>query len=60
MDEKYTFTEAEPNEVTATKPAEQNAVSIATLSSADANFTDRLNAIEKRLEALEERIGNGH
>ena len=60
MEEKYTFTEAEPNEVTATKPAEQSAVSIATLSSTDANFTDRLNAIEKRLDALEERISNGH
>ena len=60
MEEKYTFTEAEPNEVTATKPAEQSAVSIATLSSADDDLTDRLNAIEKRLDALEERIGNGH
>ena len=60
MNEKYTFTEAEPNEVTATKPAEQSAVNIATLSSADDDLTDRLNAIEQRLDALEERIGNGH
>ena len=60
MEEKYTFTEAEPNEVTATKPAEQSAVSIATLSSADVNLTDRLEVIEERLETLEERICNGN
>ena len=60
MEEKYTFTEAEPNEVTAIKPAEQSAVSIATLSSADGDLADRLDAVEKRLDALEERIGNGH
>ena len=60
MNEKYTFTEAEPNEVTATKPAEQSAVNIATLTSADDDLTDRLNAIEQRLGALEERISNGH
>ena len=60
MNEKYTFTEAEPNEVKATKPPVQNAVSIATQSSVDGDLTDRLDAIEKRLDALEERMNNGN